>query len=113
MKLIPAADWKLHHDHYVAMLGQPAKADALLDPLLANARAGLVSVADALSDGKLTIHPVRSLGQCAWLRPPARSECAASINFNYFERTTLERRSVVRCCDRYCIDGSSNHRRRV
>jgi hypothetical protein len=59
--LIPAAHWKLRHDHYVAMLGQPAKANALLDPLLANARAGPVSVADALLDGKLTIDAASSL----------------------------------------------------
>ncbi|WP_213956962.1 hypothetical protein [Variovorax sp. dw_954] len=52
--LIPAADWKLDRDPYVAMLAQPSE-DALLDPLLANVRAGLASVADALSDGKLTI----------------------------------------------------------
>ncbi|MBT2303890.1 Tn3 family transposase [Variovorax paradoxus] len=59
--LIPAADWKLHRDHYVAMLGQTTEADALLAPLLANARAGLVSVADALLDGKLTIDVAGSL----------------------------------------------------
>ena len=59
--LIPAADWKLGRDQYVAMLGQPSEADALLDPLLANVRAGLASVADALSDGKLTIDASGSL----------------------------------------------------
>ncbi|VTU45941.1 Transposase, TnpA family (plasmid) [Variovorax sp. SRS16] len=59
--LIPVADWKLHRDHFIATLGQSAEADALLDPLLANVRAGLASVADALADGKLTIDADGSL----------------------------------------------------
>jgi len=45
----------MHRDHHIAALGHTASQDAFLEPLLENIRVGLASVADALSDGKLSI----------------------------------------------------------
>jgi hypothetical protein len=53
--LIPLEEWKLHRDHHIAALGHTDSPDAFLEPLLENIRVGMASVADALSDGKLSI----------------------------------------------------------
>lgn len=53
--LIPLEEWKLHRHHHIAALGHTASPDAFMEPLLENIRVGLASVADALSDGKLSI----------------------------------------------------------
>lgn len=53
--LIAPRDWSLQRERYLSVLGQPADADAFLEPLLQHIQAGLAAVAEAKQQGKLTI----------------------------------------------------------
>lgn len=53
--LIPADEWARERDKLIATLGFGSSADSLLDPLLANLKAGLSAVAEACAAGKIHI----------------------------------------------------------
>jgi hypothetical protein len=53
--LIPTGEWERNRDHYLVLLDQPASAEAMLEPLVANVRAGLAAVSEAVAAGELTI----------------------------------------------------------
>ena len=55
--LISPAEWSRERDAYLALLGMPATADALLDPLLHNLAAGVAAVGEACEKGALEIDP--------------------------------------------------------
>jgi len=53
--LIPPADWEASRGRHLCTLGLPASADEFLVPLLGNIQAGVVAVAEAKQQGKLSI----------------------------------------------------------
>ena len=53
--LIPSDEWARDRDRLLATLGLGSSADRLLDPLLANLKAGLSAVAEACAAGKIHI----------------------------------------------------------
>ena len=53
--LIPADEWARERDKLIATLGLGSSVDSLLDPLLANLKAGLSAVAEACAAGKIHI----------------------------------------------------------